>query len=69
MGLSEFEFRPIGSFRYIEGYLVWRLQKKQARDTLFQIAGVARLKLGCSIKTYKILAIINSKAYYTNGLL
>jgi len=34
MGYSKFEFRPIGSFRYIEGYLIWRV-KKQARDTLF----------------------------------
>jgi len=28
MGFSKFEFRPIVSFRYIEGYLVWRVQKK-----------------------------------------
>ena len=31
MGFSEFEFRPMGSFRYIRGYLVWRVQEKQAR--------------------------------------
>jgi len=35
MRFSKFEFRPIGSFRYIQGYLVWTVQKKQARDTLF----------------------------------
>jgi len=35
MGFSEFEFRPIGSFLYIEEYLVWRVQKKQARELSF----------------------------------
>jgi hypothetical protein len=34
MGYSKFEFRPIGFFRYIEGYSIWRVQK-QARVTLF----------------------------------
>jgi hypothetical protein len=31
MGFYEFEFRPIESFRYIEGFLVSRMQKMQAR--------------------------------------
>jgi len=35
MEFYEFEFRPIGSFQYTGGYLVWRVQKMQARDTLF----------------------------------
>jgi len=35
MGFSKFDFLPIESFLYIERYLVWRVQKKQARDTLF----------------------------------
>jgi len=34
MGYSKFEFRPKGSFRYIEGYWIWSV-KKQARVTLF----------------------------------
>jgi len=41
MGFSKFEFRSIGSLRYIEGYLVWRVQNKQARNTLFLTDGVA----------------------------
>jgi len=35
MRFSKFEFKPIGSFQYTEGYLVWKVQKKQARETLF----------------------------------
>jgi len=35
MGVSKFEFRPMGSFRYVDGYLVWTVQKKQARNILF----------------------------------
>ena len=35
MGFSKFEFQPIESFHYLGGYLVWVMQKKQLRDTLF----------------------------------
>jgi hypothetical protein len=45
MGFSRFEFRPIGSFQYIEGYLVWTVQKKQARDIPFWTVGVARMQI------------------------
>jgi len=44
MGFSKFQLRPIESFQYIEGYLVWTVQKKQARDTLFWTTGVARMQ-------------------------
>jgi hypothetical protein len=43
MVFSKFEFRQIESFQYIGGYVVWTVQKKQARDTLFWIVGVARM--------------------------
>jgi len=69
MGFSKFEFRPIGSFRYIEGYLVWRVQKKQVRNTLFWTNGVTTSKFECAVKTYKVSATINCKAYYKNRLL
>jgi len=58
MGLSKFEFRQIGSFRYIEGYLVWRVQKKQARNTLAWTAGGHACKFGRAVKTCKISTII-----------
>jgi len=35
MEISEFEFRSTETFLYIRGYLVWRGQKEQARDTSF----------------------------------
>jgi len=44
VGFSKLEFQPTGSFSYIEGYLVWRVQKKQARNTLFWTDGVATSK-------------------------
>ena len=45
MGFSKFEFRQIESFQYIEGYLVWRVQKNQASHTLFQPVGLARMQI------------------------
>jgi hypothetical protein len=39
MGYSKFEFRPIGSFQYIEGYWIWRA-KKQARHSLVETVTV-----------------------------
>ena len=35
MEFSKFEFRPIESFQYTQGYLVWTAQEKQAMNTLF----------------------------------
>jgi len=35
MGFSKFEFQPIESLQYVEGYLVWTVQEKQERGTLF----------------------------------
>jgi len=35
MGFSKFEFQPIESFQFIEGFLVWTVQKQQATDTPF----------------------------------
>ena len=35
MEFSKFAFRPIETFQYTEGYLVWTAQEKQARDTQF----------------------------------
>jgi hypothetical protein len=45
MGVSKSEFRPIESFHYIEGYLVWTVHKKQAINTLFWTVGVARMQI------------------------
>jgi hypothetical protein len=39
MGYSKFEFRPIGLFRYIVGYLFCRM-KKQARHSLVETVTV-----------------------------
>ena len=58
MGFSEFEFRQIGSVRYIEGYLVWRVQKQQARNTLFLTVGGHACEFGCSVKTYRTSTMI-----------
>jgi hypothetical protein len=45
MGFSKFEFRPIGSFRYIEGFLGLRVQKKQAGGTFPYIVAVIRMQI------------------------
>jgi len=50
MGYSKFEFRPIGSFRYTEVYLVSRVQT-QARYTLFWTDTVTRSKFECTVKS------------------
>jgi len=50
MGYSKFEFRPNGSFQYIEGYLFRRV-KTQARDTLFWIDNITGSKFECTVKT------------------
>jgi hypothetical protein len=65
IGFSKFEFRPTGSFRYTEGYLVWRLQNKQAWNGTLSFGPMESQasKFGTSVKTYKGLATINSKAY------
>jgi hypothetical protein len=34
MGISKFEFRPIESFRYLEGFLVWKVREMRTGDTL-----------------------------------
>jgi hypothetical protein len=34
MVISNFEFRTIESFRYSEGFLVWKLREMRTRDTL-----------------------------------
>ena len=51
MGYSKFEFRPIGSFRYIEGYLVWRVQT-QVRNAVFWIDKVTRRKFEFAVKNF-----------------
>jgi len=66
MGIPKFEFRPMGSFRYIGGYLVWRVQEKQAWLSLLWTVGSDACKFGRSAKTYRISAVTHSEAYYTN---
>jgi len=70
MGFSAFEFRPIRSFRYMEGYLVWRVQETLREETFcFRPLGSRASKFGCAVKTYAISAIINNKTCYTGRLL
>jgi hypothetical protein len=45
MGFSKFEFRPMESFQYIRGFLIWTVQKQQARDTLFWTDGIVRMQI------------------------
>jgi hypothetical protein len=45
MEFSKFEFRPMESFQYIGGFLVWTVQKQQARNTLFWTVGVVRMQI------------------------
>jgi hypothetical protein len=52
MGFSKFEFRPIGSFLYIEGYLVWKLQEMRARNSPSVAGGVASTNVSVLRKTY-----------------
>jgi len=65
MGFSKFEFRPVGSFRYIGGYLFWRVQEKH-RGSLLWTVGRGACEFGCCAKSYKIMALTHSEAYYTN---
>jgi len=50
MGFSKFEFRPIGSFQYIGGCLVWRVQKEPAREHCLDCWSSTRVNLGASFK-------------------
>ena len=68
MGFSKFEFPPMGSFRYLGGYLVWRVQEKQAWLSLLWTVGRDACKFGCSAKTYKISAVTHCETYYTNTI-
>ena len=65
MGFSNFEFRPMGSFWYRGGYLVWRVQEKQ-RGCLLWTVGRDACKFECSAKTYNISAVTHYEVYYTN---
>jgi len=45
MEFYKFEFRPMESFQYIGRFLVWTVQKQQARDTVFWTVGVVRMQI------------------------
>jgi len=56
MGFSKSELQPTESFHYIQGYLVWTMQKK--RGTLcFGTLELHTCKFGYSVQTYIVSAI------------
>jgi len=55
MGFSKFEFRPIGSFLYIQGYLLWTVQKKHGMEhTVFNRWSRTHGNLGAPFKLIQI---------------
>ena len=55
-------------FRFIGGYLVCKVQEKQAWLSLVWTVGRETCKFWCLVKTYKILTVTHSEAYYTNTI-
>ena len=58
MGFSKFEFRPTGSFRYTEGYLVWTVQKNHGMNTLFRPRSRTNANLGAPFEQFSNISII-----------
>ena len=66
MGFSKFEFRPVGTFRYIEGYLVWRVQKEQAGGHSVRLLEPRACKFGCCVRTFIFSATFQLQMVCTN---
>jgi hypothetical protein len=57
MGVSKYEFRPIGTLQYIGGVCGLDSAEEAARDTLFGLFESHACKFGCSVQTYIVSVI------------